>query len=44
MEQVCDELVLKIDGKNKDCEYVMRWNDDRTNFRIHVFLVNEKIN
>ena len=43
LEKVCDELAEKIVGKNKDYEYAVHWNKERTNFHVHI-LFSEREN
>ena len=43
LEQVCDDLVKDIVGENKDCEYAVHWNHNRTNLHVHI-LFSEREN
>lgn len=43
LEQVCDDLVKDIVGENKDYEYAVHWNHNRTNLHIHI-LFSEREN
>ncbi len=43
LEQVCDDLALNIVGVNKDYEYAVHWNHNRTNLHVHI-LFSEREN
>lgn len=43
LEKVCDEMVEKIVGHNKDYQYVVHWNHNRTNLHCHI-LFSEREN
>lgn len=43
LEQVCDDLVREIVGENKDYEYSVHWNHNRTNLHVHI-LFSEREN
>ena len=43
LEQVCDDLAHEIVGKNKDYEYAVHWNNNRTNLHVHI-LFSEREN
>ena len=43
LEQVCDDLAHEIVGENKDYEYAVHWNHNRTNLHVHI-LFSEREN
>ena len=43
LEKVCDELSNRIVGENKDYEYAVHWNHNRTNLHVHI-LFSEREN
>lgn len=43
IEQICDDLAHEIVGKNKDYEYSVHWNHNRTNLHVHI-LFSEREN
>ena len=43
LESVCDDLVKDIVGFNKDYEYSVHWNHNRTNLHVHI-LFSEREN
>lgn len=43
LESICDELANEIVGENKDYEYAVHWNHNRTNLHIHI-LFSEREN
>lgn len=43
LESVCDDLVKDIVGSNKDYEYSVHWNHNRTNLHVHI-LFSEREN
>lgn len=43
LEQVCDDMVKEIVGENKDYQYAIHWNHDRTNLHCHI-LFSEREN
>lgn len=43
LEQVCDALAHDIVGENKDHEYAVHWNHNRTNLHVHI-LFSEREN
>lgn len=43
LKRICDELSLKIVGENKDFEYAVHWNKNRTNLHMHI-LFSEREN
>lgn len=43
LKQVCDDLALNIIGSNKDYEYAVHWNHNRTNLHVHI-LFSEREN
>lgn len=43
LESVCDDLVKNIVGSNKDYEYSVHWNHNRTNLHVHI-LFSEREN
>lgn len=43
LEQVCDSLAREIVGENKDYEYSVHWNHNRTNLHVHI-LFSEREN
>ena len=43
LEAVCDELASRIVGENKDYEYAVHWNHNRTNLHVHI-LFSEREN
>lgn len=43
LEQVCDDLAYEIVGENKDYEYAVHWNHNRTNLHVHI-LFSEREN
>jgi hypothetical protein len=43
LEQVCDDLANEIVGDNKDYEYSVHWNHNRTNLHVHI-LFSEREN
>ena len=43
LESICDELANEIVGDNKDYEYAVHWNHNRTNLHVHI-LFSEREN
>lgn len=43
LEEICDDLVSALVGKNKDYEYAVHWNQKRTNLHVHI-LFSEREN
>lgn len=43
LEQVCDDLAKSVVGENKDYEYSVHWNHNRTNLHVHI-LFSEREN
>lgn len=43
LEQVCDSLAHELVGNNKDYEYSVHWNHNRTNLHVHI-LFSEREN
>lgn len=43
LEKVCDDLTKEIVGDNKDYEYSVHWNKDRSNLHVHI-LFSEREN
>lgn len=43
LEQICDDLAHEIVGENKDYEYAVHWNHNRTNLHVHI-LFSEREN
>lgn len=43
LEQVCDSLAQELVGHNKDYEYSVHWNHNRTNLHVHI-LFSEREN
>lgn len=43
LESICDELANEIVGDNKDYEYSVHWNHNRTNLHVHI-LFSEREN
>jgi hypothetical protein len=43
LEQICDDLAREIVGENKDYEYSVHWNHNRTNLHVHI-LFSEREN
>lgn len=43
LEKICDELSNRIVGENKDYEYAVHWNHNRTNLHVHI-LFSEREN
>lgn len=43
LRKICDDLTHEIVGENKDYEYAVHWNHNRTNFHVHI-LFSEREN
>lgn len=43
LEVICDEISQRIVGENKDYEYAVHWNHNRTNLHVHI-LFSEREN
>lgn len=43
LRKICDNLAHEIVGKNKDYEYAVHWNHNRTNLHVHI-LFSEREN
>lgn len=41
LEKICDNLAKEFFGYNRDFEYAVHWNKERTNFHVH-FLYSER--
>ena len=43
LRKICDDMVHEIVGENKDYEYAVHWNHNRTNLHVHI-LFSEREN